>query len=68
MSFKVWDRMLQGCSYTYETEEPLHFMRQTGKNMDFIVTSMGQGNLITMDLRKRNQSDIFAEAHDEKIV
>ena len=27
MSFKVWDRILQGCSYTYETHEPLHFMR-----------------------------------------
>lgn len=27
MSFKVWDRILQGCSYTYETHEPLHFMK-----------------------------------------
>ena len=68
MSFKVWDRLLQGCSYTYETEEPLLFMRQTGKNMDYMVTSMGQGNLFTMDLRNRNQSDIFYEAHEEKIV
>lgn len=23
MSFKIWDRILQGCSYTYETHEPL---------------------------------------------
>ena len=36
--------------------------------MDFMVTSMGQGNLFTMDLRNRNQSDIFYEAHEEKIV
>ncbi len=27
MSFKIWDRILQGCSYTYETHEPLQFMR-----------------------------------------
>jgi len=68
MSFKIWDRILQGCSYTYESDEPLLFMRQTGKNMDYMVTSMGQGNLFTMDLRNRNQSDIFYEAHEEKIV
>ena len=68
MSFKVWDRILQGCSYTYESHEPLHYMRQTGKNMEYIVSSQGQGNLFIMDLRNRNQSDIYEDAHDEKII
>ena len=54
-SFKVWDRILQGCSYTYECDAPLYFMRQTGKTMDYMITSMGEkGDLFTMDLRNRN--------------
>lgn len=31
MSFKVWDKDLQGCSYTYETHEPLYNMRLSGQ-------------------------------------
>jgi hypothetical protein len=31
MSFKIWDKDLQGCSYTYETHEPLYKMAITGE-------------------------------------
>jgi len=36
--------------------------------MEYMVSSMGQGNLFIMDLRNRNQSDIIEGAHEEKIV
>jgi hypothetical protein len=36
--------------------------------MEYMVSSMGNGNLFIMDLRNRNQCDIITQAHDEKIV
>jgi WD40 repeat protein len=33
-SFKIWDKDLQGCSYTYETHEPLDSMEVTGEKMN----------------------------------
>ena len=54
MSFKVWDKDLQGCSYTYETHEPLHNMRLSGEKLDLLISSLGSGNLIVMGLTERN--------------
>jgi WD40 repeat protein len=31
MSFKIWDKDMQGCRYTIETHEPLHTMAITGE-------------------------------------
>lgn len=36
--------------------------------MEYMVSSMGEGNLFIMDLRNRNQCDIITQAHEEKIV
>mmetsp|Transcript_5190 Transcript_5190/g.8015 ORF Transcript_5190/g.8015 Transcript_5190/m.8015 type:complete len:128 (+) Transcript_5190:1-384(+) len=68
MSFKVWDKDLQGCSYTYETHEPLYTMRLTGEKMNLLISALGQGNFIVMGLDQRNQHDIIPNAHDEKII
>jgi WD40 repeat protein len=67
-SFKVWDKDLQGCSYTYETHEPLYQMCVTGEKMNFLVSSLGDGSFFVMGLDERSQCHIYPEAHDEKIV
>ena len=67
-SYKVWDKDLQGCSYTYETEQPLTCMRISGNKLNLLVTSLGDGNLIVMGTENRNQNDIIEDAHDGKIV
>jgi hypothetical protein len=68
MSFKVWDKDLQGCSYTYETDQPLYNMRITGNKLNLIISSLGDGNFIVLGTENRNQNDIIEGAHDGKIV
>ena len=68
MAFKIWDRDLQGCSYTYETHEPSYNMRVTGEKLNILIAAIGQGNFIVMGLDQRNQNDIIEGAHEEKIV
>lgn len=67
-SFKVWDKDLQGCSYTYETTQPLYNMRVTGNKLDLIVSALGDGNFVVLGKDNRNQNDIIEGAHDGKIV
>jgi len=67
-SFKVWDKDLQGCSYTYETHEPLYNMRITGEKKDLLISSLGEGNFLVLGLTMRNQNDIIQDAHDTRIV
>ena len=68
MSFKIWDRDLVGCSYTYETHDPLYRMRITGEKKDLLISALGEGNFMVFGLDKRNQHDIIEGAHDTKIV
>lgn len=68
MSFKIWDKDLKGCSYTYETHEPLFSMKLTGEKMNLLISALGEGNFFVMGLDQRNQNDIFQNAHDEKII
>jgi len=59
MSFKIWDKDLQGCSYTYETHEPLYTMRLTGEKMNLLISALGEGSFIVLGLDQRNQNDII---------
>ena len=67
-AFKVWDNVQQGCSYTYETTEPLYNMVLTGERKNILITAMGDGNLFVLGLDKRNQNDPIENAHDRKII
>lgn len=67
MSMKVWDYDLQGCSYTYETHEPMHQMCMTGEKGHLLISSLGDGNFFVMGLEERNQNHIMMDAHDDKI-
>lgn len=67
-SFKIWDKDLQGCSYTFETHEPLYKMTITGEKKDLKIAALGEGNFMVFGLDKRNQHDIIQSAHDVKIV
>ena len=49
-SLKLWDKHLQGTSYTYETHEPLHSMAVSGERNNCLVAGLGQGNLIVYGL------------------
>jgi WD40 repeat protein len=67
-SFKVWDNDLQGCSYTYETHQPIYHMRITGEKNDILIASLGEGDFLVLGLQMRNQNDIIKDAHDARIV
>lgn len=42
-SLKIWDKHLQGISYTYETfGVPLNSMGLTGENMEFLIVALGE--------------------------
>tara|TARA_B110000285_G_C15093330_1_gene600419 strand:+ start:244 stop:468 length:225 start_codon:yes stop_codon:yes gene_type:complete len=58
-SFKIWDKDLQGCSYTFETHEPLYKMTITGEKKDLKIAALGEGNFMVFGLDKRNQHDII---------
>ena len=49
-TLKIWDKLLQGISYTYETPEPLHSMGITGEHKEFLVVGMGEGNFAVYGL------------------
>ena len=67
-SFKIWDRDLVGCSYTYESHDPLYQMTTTGEKKDLLIVALGEGNFMVFGHDKRNQHDIIENAHDVKIV
>ena len=54
MSFKIWDKELQGCSYTYETHEPLYKMTITGEKKDLEICALGEGNFMVFGLGEKN--------------
>lgn len=66
-SLKLWDKHLQGTSYTYETHEPLHSMAVSGERSDLLVGGLGRGNFIVYGLTNKNQLDIIELAHEEAI-
>lgn len=53
-SLKIWDKLLQGISYTYETFEPLHSMGITGEHKEFLVVGLGEGNFSVYGLDMKN--------------
>ena len=59
MSFKIWDKELQGCSYTYETHEPLYQMCITGEKKDLKICALGEGNFMVFGITDKNQHDII---------
>ena len=60
---------MQGCSYTYETHQPIHKLVVTGEEgKQVVISALGDGHLLVMGLEKRNQSDIIMDAHDNRII
>ena len=53
-SLKVWDKYLQGTSYTYETHEPLYSMTVSGERGDLLISGLGRGNFIVYGLNQKN--------------
>ena len=69
MSFKIWDRDMQGCRYTIETHLPLHTMAITGEKSNLLISAYGEEDFIVIGLEDLNQNHIsFPPAHDGKIV
>lgn len=66
-SLKLWDKHLQGTSYTFETHEPLYSMAVTGERSDLLIGGLGRGNFIVYGLTHKNQLHIFELAHGEAI-
>lgn len=66
-SLKLWDKYIQGTSYTFETHEPLYSMIVTGEKGDLLVAGLGRGNFIVYGLTHKNQLEIFEMAHGEPI-
>lgn len=73
-TINVWDRNLNGVSYTYEShaknqeEQPLHAMTVTGEHKNFLVAGLGRGNFIVYGLDRKNQLEIVELAHNEHIT
>ena len=67
-TLKIWDKLLQGISYTYETPEPLHSMGITGEDKEFLVVGMGEGNFAVYGLKQKNLMDIWQYAHEVEIT
>ena len=59
-TINVWDRNLNGVSYTYEShaknqeEQPLRAMRVTGEHKNFLVAGLGRGNFVVYGLDRKN--------------
>ena len=68
MSMKLWDKHLQGVSYTYETHKQLTSMQITGERSELLIVGQGEGDFITYGLEHKNQLDIIEWAHATPIV
>ena len=70
MSFKIWDKDMQGCRYTIETHQELHTMAITGEKgkPQFLISGLGETDFMVIGLDNLNQNDIYKEAHEGKIV
>ena len=71
-SFKVWDTILKGCSYTIQTFNPLNRMCCTGEAGNAaarqLVASQGEGSFFVLGLHKMQQNCIKEMAHDNTII
>ena len=67
-SLKIWDKVLQGISYTYETFEPLNSMGITGEKLEFLIVGLGEFKFIVYGLELKNQMDIREYAHECEII
>jgi hypothetical protein len=54
MSFKVWDKELQGCRYTIHTHQPLNAMAITGEKQNLLVSSLGDEDFMVIGLEEMN--------------
>ena len=58
-SLKIWDRLLQGISYTYEmsiseTPKPLNAMGITGENGDLLIIGLGSEQFVVYGVELKN--------------
>lgn len=59
-TINVWDRNLNGVSYTYETHtknqeaQPMHALTVTGEHRNFLIGGLGRGNFIVYGLDRKN--------------
>jgi hypothetical protein len=53
-SLKIWDKVLQGISYTYETFEQLNSMGLTGEKLEFLIVGLGENKFIVYGLELKN--------------
>jgi hypothetical protein len=53
-SLKIWDKLEQGITYTYETFEPLNAMGLTGENSEFLVAGLGTYSFIIYGVELKN--------------
>ena len=57
-SFKVWDKELRACDYTIETHDSLNKMTITGERDNFLIASLGKGDMIVYELNGKRQRRI----------
>lgn len=74
-SLKIWDKQLQGVSYTYETIGPLRTANRTGEtgkanvtDKNFLIVSMGNGDFSVYGVDQKNECIIKPEAHYSPII
>mgnify|MGYP001383314917 CR=1 FL=1 len=58
-SLKIWDKVLQGISYTYEmsiseTPKPLNAMGITGENGDLLIIGLGSEQFVVYGVELKN--------------
>ena len=68
-SLKIWDKVLQGISYTYETfDTPLNSMGLTGEKLEFLIVGLGENQFVVYGMELKNQMDIREYAHECEIT
>lgn len=72
---KVWDKQLQGVSYTYETTGPLKTANRTGETgkkdvvgKNFLVVGLGDGHFVNYGVTTRNECMMKIWAHAHPII
>jgi len=53
-TLKIWDKLEQGITYTYETFEPLNSMGLTGEKSEFLVAGLGTYSFIVYGIELKN--------------
>lgn len=72
---KVWDKQLQGVSYTYEMKWPLKAANRTGETGNpkeiekrYLVVGLGDGHFVNYGVEHRNEWKIEIWAHAHPII